>query len=191
MLDGQPFLVDGDGAVHRVDPGTRTPFAVVCHFSPGPPSTLADLAGLGTLTGAIEERADPDASMLALRLSGSFVDLRLRSVHAQRPPYVSLARVVSHQREWAVPRAEGTLVGFRFPDRLAGVEVPGYHLHFLAADRRTGGHLLDASVERATLEVDRVDDLHVELPAGVALGSPGMADRAAIRRVEGGWRLSG
>ena len=31
---------------------------------------------------------------------------------------------------------EGTIVGFFTPDYLRGVNVPGYHLHFITADRR-------------------------------------------------------
>ena len=37
---------------------------------------------------------------------------------------------------------EGTMVGFRFPDYSEGIEVSGYHLHFITADRTRGGHVL-------------------------------------------------
>jgi acetolactate decarboxylase len=97
-----------------------------------------------------------------------------------------LAEVTAHQREWSLGGVRGALVGFRFPDQAAGVEVPGYHLHFLAEDRTTGGHVLEVSVAEGVLSVAGADELHVELPAGVALGTPGLADRAAIRGVEGG-----
>jgi acetolactate decarboxylase len=93
--------------------------------------------------------------------------------------------VVAHQTEWHVAGAVGTLVGFRFPDATAGVEVPGYHLHFLADDRTVAGHVLSLTVAEATLAVDRCDDLHVELPAGAGLGVPGVADREEIARLEG------
>jgi len=38
---------------------------------------------------------------------------------------------------------EGTLVGFYTPAFMGSLSVPGMHLHFLSADRKTGGHLLE------------------------------------------------
>ncbi|HET9184774.1 MAG TPA: acetolactate decarboxylase, partial [Solirubrobacterales bacterium] len=39
---------------------------------------------------------------------------------------------------------EGTMLGFRFPTYVEGIEVAGYHLHFISADRGRGGHVLDS-----------------------------------------------
>ena len=186
VLDGAAYLADGDGHVRPVDHATRTPFAVVCRFTPRLVAELADVRGLTALTDEVSSRSEPRYSITAVRIDGEFGQLRLRSVHAQQPPYVALAEVTRHQREWTVARARGSLVGFRFPDRMAGVEVPGYHFHFLSDDRTTGGHVLELSVRRGTLAVDGADELHLEIPAGVELGTPGAADRAAIRAVEGG-----
>src|SRR5690606_11693531 len=102
------------------------------------------------------------------------------------PPYPPLSEVVEHQTEWEVPGAAGTLLGFRFPDASAAVEVPGYHLHFLADDRSVGGHVLALTLVDGTANLDAGDELHVELPARVGLGVPGAADRAEIARLEGG-----
>ena len=185
VLDGEAFVVDGDGVVTAVAPSTSTPFAVVCRFDP---SVVADAAGLDTR--ALRDRVDAIApegmDVVAVRVDGRFADLRLRSVRAPARPYPPLAQVTAHQTEWEVPQADGTLVGFRFPDATAGVEVPGYHLHFLSRDRRVGGHVLDATLVEGTIAVDGADELHVELPEGLGLGVPGAADRAAIRSVEGG-----
>lgn len=190
IVDGAAFLVDGDGEVHTVADATRTPFAVVCTFTPlvtvraiGP----LDLAALHDLVDAHHPTGDGvPGEVLAVRIDGTFERLRLRSVHAQRPPYPPLADVTAHQSEWTLGRTDGTLVGFRFPDATAGVEVPGYHLHFLSDDRSHGGHVLTATLLVGTVALDAADELHVELPVGVSLGVPGAADRAAIRDVEGG-----
>ena len=109
----------------------------------------------------------------------------MRSVHAQHPPYPPLAEVTKHQTEWHLPAARGTVVGFRFPDSVAGVEVPGHHLHFLSDDKRHGGHVLDLTMLTGRVAVDGGEELHVELPKDVRLEVPGVADRAAIRAVEG------
>ena len=185
IVDGEAVVVDGDGNVSAVPPETRTPFAVVCRFSPLSSACIAGPAPLASVRAELDALA-PHASVLAVRIEGEFTDLRLRSVHAQQPPYPRLADVTRYQTEWTIARSTGVIVGFRFPDGTAGLEVPGYHLHYLADDRRAGGHVLDATLVDGTAFVDGGDELHVELPVGVELGTPGVADRAAIRQVEGG-----
>jgi len=185
ILDRAAYVVDADGRVHVVSPATRTPFAVVCRFRPGEKIALDGPIPLAAVQRAIDARA-PHASVIAVRVDGTFTHLRLRSVREQHPPYPPLAEVTAHQTEWDLDRATGTLLGFRFPDDVAGLEAPGYHLHFLSADRRHGGHVLDGVLVSGTASLDGDDQLHVELPPGVGLGTPGVTDRARIRLVEGG-----
>ena len=190
VLDGEAFLIDGDGAVRPVRAEERTPFAVVCRFVPLVTVRVASPLGLRGLHELVDAHrpalGERPAEVLALRVDGEFADLRLRSVHAQQPPYPPLSDVTAHQSEWTLGQTVGTLVGFRFPDGTAGVEVPGYHLHFLSEDRRHGGHVLDATLIEGTVAIDGADELHVELPDGIELGVPGAADRDQIRAVEGG-----
>ena len=82
---------------------------------------------------------------------------------------------------------EGSMVGFRFPAYSDGLEVPGYHLHFVTSDRSAGGHVLGCRVEAgARIRVDASAEMHLELPPGVDLESPelGADAKAAIDRVE-------
>ena len=74
---------------------------------------------------------------------------------------------------------DAVLVGFRFPALATGVEVPGWHLHALADDRRSGGHVLIADLDHGTIEVDPVTEVHCELPPGVEIVAPAddLADR--------------
>ncbi len=81
--------------------------------------------------------------------------------------------------------AAGTVVGFRFPDASSGIEVPGYHLHFLSDDRAHAGHVLGLTLVAGDLHVDGEHELHVEVPAGMALGEAG-ALASEIHAVEGG-----
>jgi acetolactate decarboxylase len=186
IVDGAAFVVDADGHVRALSDETRTPFAVVCRFVARIRQAIEGPLGLRPLHDLLDRALPDPVSVLAVRLDGEFRDLRLRSVRGQRPPYPPLTEVTRHQTEWAVPAASGTVVGFRFPERVAGIEVPGYHLHFLAHDRAHGGHVLDLTMLHGHASIDGGDELHVELPEDIALGTPGVADRAAIRAAEGG-----
>jgi alpha-acetolactate decarboxylase len=186
IIDGDPYLIDGDGVVSKVPPATRTPFAVVCRFSPRASIDVSGPLALHEMHDLVCNLSADPMSVLALRVDGTFNGLRLRSVRAQKPPYPSLTEVAEHQTEWNIASSTGTVVGFRFPDYAAGLDVPGFHLHFISDNRAVGGHVLDLTVSKATASIDGGDELHVELPDHVQLGVPGIADRAAIRAAEGG-----
>jgi acetolactate decarboxylase len=188
IVDGEASVVDADGVVTAVPPNMQIPFAVVCAFSPLARTEIEQPLPLSSLLEVADSLLDGSASILAIRVDGDFTDLHLRSVHAQTPPYPPLTEVTKHQTEWHLPSARGTVVGFRFPDRVAGVEVPGHHLHFLSDTRTHGGHVLDLTLLTGRVAVDGGEELHVELPKDVRLDVPGVADRGAIRAVEGGSR---
>ena len=59
---------------------------------------------------------------------------------------------------------KGVIVAFRYPAYLAGINPLGYHCHFITADRRAGGHLLDCRVEGATVAVDALSNFFLRLP---------------------------
>ncbi len=133
----------------------------------------------------LEGEAPDGAAAYAIRVDGEFNLVRARSVPKQDPPYRPLAEVIGEQHEFEL-RGAGTLVGFRFPDYSEGIEVAGHHLHFITADRERGGHVLDCRLEGGRALIDRSEDLHVELPPGVALDAPDLSasTHAAIERVE-------
>lgn len=188
-LDGELAVVDGefwragvDGRLRRVDDGARTPFAVVTRFEPDEVVEVAEPLDHQGLLALVERHVRGDGCA-AIRVDGRFDLVHARSVPRQRPPYRPLAEVAAEQRTFDLEDVDATLVGFRFPSAAGGVNVPGHHLHAVSADRSRGGHVLHAALRSGTVAVDRLDDLHMELPPGVELPH-GEADLGAIERVE-------
>ena len=56
------------------------------------------------------------------------------------------------------------MVGFRCPPYISGVNMPGYHLHFLTESRDAGGHVLDFRVQQAVVTIDYTSDFLMILP---------------------------
>jgi acetolactate decarboxylase len=188
VVDGRCWQVTSEGTVIEPDPTMATPFAVVCRFAPGPPVTIDGPLDLAALSALLDALVPADEPVVAVRVDGRFRDVALRSVPRQHPPYPPLTEVVTHQTTWTVPELRGSLVGFRFPAGLQGIEVPGYHLHVLSDDRTAGGHVLDLVLEDGTALVDGAHDLHLEVPPGVDVTAVDRSAAAAdaIRQVEGG-----
>jgi acetolactate decarboxylase len=188
-LDGEFFRADVDGAVNRIGPAEMTPFAVVTHFQPSVDLVLEEPMSQAELLGRIDALAPGDASSCTVRLDGRFELVRARSVPRQDPPYRPLTDVVADQHVFELREVEGTMLGFRFPAWVEGIEVAGYHLHFISEDRSRGGHVLDSRTATGLrLRIDPSDDLHVELPPQIELADPDLAaeTHAAIARAEGG-----
>jgi len=177
-LDGEMIAVDGrfyradiGGTINEVEPQLRTPFAVLTWFMPTHELSLEAPVSHAELLAMLDEHLPEGTVACAVRIDGSFELVHGRSVPRQEPPYRPLAEVVGDQRVFDLAEVEGSMVGFRFPDYSEGIEVSGYHLHFITADRSRGGHVLECRPRRAVARIDASTELHVELPPGVDLSS--------------------
>jgi acetolactate decarboxylase len=72
---------------------------------------------------------------------------------------------------------QGVIVGFRLPEHLESLAVPGYHFHFLTADHKGGGHLLAFRARTLRAVVDRSTAIHTELLQNEAFASVDMSRR--------------
>ncbi len=187
-LDGEFFRADVDGAVRPIAAEERTPFAVVTRFEAEIDAPIEGVLSQAELLARLDALVPDDASSCAIRLDGRFRSLRARSVPAQSPPYRPLAEVVADQHVFELRDVAGTMLGFRFPAYAEGIEVAGYHLHFISEDRSRGGHVLDSRSDGLRARLDPSNDLHIELPPRIDLGDPDLAaaTHAAIVRAEGG-----
>jgi acetolactate decarboxylase len=188
-IGGGFFRADVDGDVTRIPPAERTPFAVMTAFEPTVDERLpVQETSHEELLARLNELVPGDASSCAVRLDGRFELVRARSVPRQEPPYRPLAEVVADQHVFDLRDIEGTMLGFRFPAYVEGIEVGGYHLHFISADRSRGGHVLGSRSRGLRARLDPSDDLHVELPPRVDLADPDLAaeTHAAVELVERG-----
>jgi acetolactate decarboxylase len=170
-LDGEMIAFDGrfwqirrDGSTHPVSDDALTPFATVLFFAP---RTEEDVVGPLDLDGVkrlIDTKVSSSNLFCAVRIDGTFASIRTRSIPRQSKPYLPLVEITRHQPEFEFENVEGTIVGFRFPDFAGGMNVPGYHLHFLTRDTRGGGHLLAMEIDRGRIALDEESDFHIELP---------------------------
>src|SRR4051812_11687379 len=185
-IDGRFYRADVEGGITEVPADDRTPFAVVVPFHPAIGFDLEGSLDHDRLLAEIDRRIPAETASCAVRIDGRFTLVRARSVPRQEPPYRPLTEVVAEQHVFELTDADGTMLGFRFPEYAEGIEVAGWHLHFISEDRARGGHVLDSRVETAHVQLDPSGELHVELPPGVDLADPDAAKstHAAIDRVE-------
>jgi len=170
QLDGEMIVVDGvvyqigvDGKAHRAPGSQRTPFAVVAGFEPNMIFNI-EHDGEPTLEQLTEFKV-PDSNLIqAIRIDGQFKYLKLRSVPRQKRPYRRLAEVVKDQSVFELTDVRGTLVGFLIPPWMKGINVPGYHFHFITEDRKRGGHVLQCRTGHVEMRIDEIPEIRLLLP---------------------------
>jgi acetolactate decarboxylase len=193
-LDGEMIAVDGrflradvDGHVSEIEPSARTPFAVVTRFAPTVSFDVDGPLDHHALLEQINRHAPSGSPSCAIRADGEFEVVHARSVPRQQPPYRTLAAAAAEQRRFDLHDVTGTIVGFRFPDYAEGIELPGFHLHFVDAARERGGHVLTCRPRRLHVQIDHASNLRMELPPGVSLPDPAsIVDGAELDRIEHG-----
>ncbi len=164
ILGGQAFVVRPDGRPTPVPAGATTPFAAVTPFEADRTVTLGPVDSLAALTAALDAALPTPNMFYALKAEGRFQAVRTRSVPRQHRPYPPLTEVTAHQTVFELGPVAGTLVGFYCPPYVKGVNVPGWHLHFLSDDRQAGGHVLDVRAASLTVRLDDTTALDLRLP---------------------------
>lgn len=167
LLDGNIYQVKADGKVYNPDPSVKTPFATTCFFKPEKTlliNTSSDYQGVEKL---IDQTAPNQNLFCAIRITGHFKTMKTRSVPGQKKPYPPLKEVTSNQPEFYMNNAFGTIVGFRCPPYVKGINVAGYHLHFINSDRTRGGHILNFEISSGKCEVDILNQFFLRLPEDI------------------------
>ncbi|MBI4643585.1 MAG: acetolactate decarboxylase [Deltaproteobacteria bacterium] len=164
VLDGQVYQVKVDGKVSLAPDSGKIPFAAVTSFTPEEFLPVKKAANLTELTKIMDQGLPTKNIFYALKIEGRFPKVVARSVPRQTRPYPPLAKAVEKQAVFTFTDVEGTILGFRCPVFVKGVNVPGYHLHFLTKDRKGGGHVLDCVVENLTVQVDPIHKFNLVLP---------------------------
>ena len=186
-LDGAFYQITSDGRVAPADPAMCTPFAVMIFFDPTIVIKISSEMDFPGLSEALDQAVPSKNIFYAIKCYGHFDQIRLRSVPRQSKPYPPLVKVVENQPVFDYQDIAGTLVGFRFPDYSQGLNVPGYHMHFLSDDRTTGGHVTRFTTHQAQVEIDLTSRFHMALPHDSAFLTAELTkdSKEAIRKVEG------
>ncbi|MBD2434758.1 MULTISPECIES: acetolactate decarboxylase [Fischerella] len=163
-LDGKFYQIKSDGVAYPIPDAMKTPFAAVTFFKSDRLINLAGKLNYQQMQQTLDRKLPSRNYPYAIRIQGTFPYLKVRSVSKQTPPYRPLVEVVKNQSIFELKNVKGTLVGFRTPTYMQGVNVSGYHLHFITENRKTGGHLLDGQFQNLQVEIDQMSDVRVDLP---------------------------
>jgi len=170
MIDNTVYKVKSTGAVEEVSDTDTTPFAAVTYFDDDA-QDLTATASLAALEQQVDKLIENKDLFYVFKVDGTFNTIKTRSVPIQEKPYPVLSEAVKEQSVFDYTNITGTLVALWCPEYIGGVNVPGYHFHFISDDRTKGGHLLDVSFDQAQVSVDATDGFVMTLSPTAPEGS--------------------
>jgi acetolactate decarboxylase len=136
---------------------------VITRFAPDIEATLDQCPDLSHLTSRFDELRNSDNLFFALRVDGHFDYVHTRAM-CRTDDGLPLVQAAAVQPEFEFRDISGTLVGFWTPQYASTFNVPGYHLHFLSTDHKSGGHLLQCRGSNLRLQMQREGDYRIALP---------------------------
>ena len=163
-LDGLFYQVKVDGRAYPVNEAAGIPFAQVTFFDTDKTFVVDNELSYAQLKQYLDKLLPSKNIFYALKISGRFKYVLTRSVPKQAKPYAGLEQAVKQQKVFEFYNIEGTVVGWRSPEYSENLSVGGYHLHFISADRLSGGHLLDFQASGVKIEIDETTDFYLSLP---------------------------
>ena len=168
VVDGVCYQAMADGSVRKARIETGIPFAAVAEsdhdnvFEVSNISTIDQLSELLTLK--IEEGFGLNGMHVA-RVDGHFSTVSARSAYPYRSQHIDLKTILSEtQRSFVFEDIDGTLVCIYFPDYMDGINLPGWHIHFISSDRSVGGHVFDLEMVSGEIQLTRLDKIEIQLP---------------------------
>jgi acetolactate decarboxylase len=163
VLEGICYRVSSDGTVTTVEGGCLIPYAVVTRFSPEFARPSQQFNGFSELVAVCDGLRSTENTFYAFRVEGRFSLVKTRVMKAV-PHGTGLKAASTGQEEFNFENEEGTLVGLWSPGFAGSFSVPGYHFHFLSADRKRGGHVLECRAVDVTVSGCTMHEMHVSLP---------------------------
>ena len=156
VLDGTVYQAAWDGTVNIADNMT-TPLANVKFFNPVIKREFSDTPNLQSLKERLMEIVSANGKELfyMTKTGGFFRKIQARSAYPQKKPFKPLEILLATDEVlFNYENLFGTIIGIYLPDTIGKINSSGWHFHFISDDRKKGGHLLDASFEKAEIQID-------------------------------------
>lgn len=176
-VDGEMIIIDGscyraraDGSVALAKGTDSTPFAVATFLNKAASIAVKAGSNMQQLLEQLEQAAENAGvnNIYACRIDGSFKAVYARSeMKQEQQPYKTFAQVLAtDQREFHFNNVSGSLIGVYFPPYMNGLNMPGWHIHFISDDRTMGGHVFDIAVDQAAGWMGKTDGFSMTIPEG-------------------------
>lgn len=172
-LDGEAIFEDGvaykataDGKVVTMKPDDGVAFGTVAEFDERVEEhEIENIPDIEALKTALEPFVKDNKNVFYMvKLVGAFNTMHVRSCFPSEKPYPTLSEVAENQREFRYEKTFGTVVAVFCPQYVNGINLPGWHFHYLSGDKTQGGHILGLSADTLKMKINKLEEFDLTLP---------------------------
>ena len=166
VLDGVVYRANQNCEINVMGDKETVPFSNVTFFEKDFSVKLADVADKAAFEKILNEHVDKHGrnSFYMVKVSGTFNEILIRSESGQKEPYPTLVEALKTQKEITPKNIKGTIVGLYCPDFMSSLNSTGWHFHFISADKKIGGHVLELNLKSGEAQLDKTDAFEMDLP---------------------------
>ncbi len=164
MIDGVVYQACADGRLLLPDDRETIPFGTIARFTPEQELKLDAIPRFEEFEERMKTECPGLNLPMAVHITGTFPKLKVRAVRRQEKDGVGLAEAARNEAVFELSEISGDMVGFRLPGYVQGVNAPGWHLHFVDADRRHGGHVVNFFLKQGVMRICRAREFQIVLP---------------------------
>lgn len=192
-FDGEAIIIDGHfyngratGVVSKMTETDTLPFSVVAKFDESVKEKTISFESFEDFKDKIVKHLGSTNYFYMIKMKGRF-NVRVRSCFRQEEPYKPLYKVAKDQKELEYQNIEGYVIGVFSPNYVEGINLPGWHLHFISKDYTKGGHILKLSGKNISFKLNLEDEWNVILPHTERFSSLNLAEdlKEKTKAVEG------
>lgn len=172
IYNGKAYQTRWNGLTTEAPDSLKTPFAFVSYFKPQITFTISGITSQALILEHIDQYLKNKNGMYAIRISGNFNHVKTRAFpQVTAKPFVPLANMLEKQHFFDFANIEGILIGYKLPPYLAGINIAGYHFHFLTSQLNAGGHAVEFSSGDVTIEIAGINDFQLLAPGNEAFNN--------------------
>ena len=160
VLDGIVYRIRADGKVYKAEGEVLCPYIQLTTFKPGETVSLTGIKDYKALESRLNGLLTDQNAYYAIKISGEFDYLKVRSIPKQEQPYPPLPDVIKKQSAYEHRNVKGTFVGFFTPEKDRN-PATAYHFHFIDSEKNFGGHVLELNIKDATIEIELLDKINL------------------------------
>ena len=169
-LDGEAIILNGkayngraNGVVSEMSDNDSLPFTTVAFFDESVEEEKVTFESIEDFKAKLAAELPSTNFFYMIKMHGKF-NARVRSCFKQEKPYEPLFKVAKDQREFEYHDIEGYVVGVYCPNYVEGMNLPGWHIHFISEDLTKGGHILKLSGEKVSYKLNKLNGWDLVLP---------------------------
>lgn len=166
LNNGKVYQSTADGKTTLAPDSLKTSFAMVTFFKPDLTFSIFRVKNLKDLYQQLDHYLENKNGMFAIRIKGLFDVVKTRAFPSvDKDSHVPLAQMLDKQKLFNTSKSKGVLIGYSLPAYLSGINISGFHFHFISDNMDAGGHVLEmSSAEKIIVEISELKGFLLEVP---------------------------